>query len=123
MAYKQKSPKARFKRQYFEVKISKTGKPFKSSTEQYEVFDTEKKEFPNVKEARKYVRELYGKKRGQPMFVDNASGHPVEVGKIYGFQNRDISHPYDDDGKPNKWFEQDWVEIRKKKETIEPVRH
>jgi hypothetical protein len=68
--------------------------------------------FKSKEELDNWLKEKYGTKKGQPMYRDSPTGEAVQTGKIYGYWNEDISHPYNDDGTKSKWFQQDWVEIR-----------
>jgi hypothetical protein len=96
--------------EFFEVHITSTGRS--SMRDKPSIFNEETKKFRSLGEAKEFVKEQYGNKKGHKMYVDSAEGKPEEIGKIYGFWTQDVSH-YDGD----KWFQEDWVEIRKVKHT------
>jgi len=80
-----------------------------------ELIDNEALRTIPEQEAKEILKERYGNKKGQPMFIDDKSGKPHKIGKIFGFKNADISHPYTDEGKKNEWYQEDWVELKKVK--------
>jgi hypothetical protein len=80
------------------------------------IFNEESKVFRNAKQVKTYLKETYGNKRGKPMYVDTKKGKTLQVGKIFGFWNSDISH------NSPKWFQEDWVEVRKEKYTYPKFR-
>ena len=88
-----------------EVNITKTANIF-GSKESFTSFDSEQKQFGNIKEAKQWLKETYGKCKKQKMFVDTKKGEAKHVGYIYCFRNADLSHY-----SINKWYQQDWVEI------------
>lgn len=89
-----------------------TSKPYRGSREPYTIFHSETLKFSIIQEAKAYLKEYYGAKRPLIMYKDSNNPHkPHKVGYVYSFPNEDISHPYTDDGKPNRWYQQDWCEL------------
>jgi hypothetical protein len=89
------------------IKINVTSTGRYHMREMPHIFDEKEKHFPSMKEAKKWIRDTYGKSRGKPIYRD-IGDKPVQVGYIFGFWNSDVSHyPV------NKWFQQDWIEINK----------
>jgi hypothetical protein len=90
----------------YRVIITQTGR--NSMKEKPDTFNEESKLFKSLEDAKAYVKEKYGKvKTKKPMFIDGADGKPKKIGYIFGFWNQDMSH-----SGGNKWFQEDWVEIR-----------
>jgi len=86
-----------------QLKITMTGKGF-SPKDKWSVFDGQTKEFNNMIDAKKWLKEKYGKSKRSPIFVDTVLGKTKQVGYVYGFRNADMSHvPVE------KWLQQDWV--------------
>ena len=88
-----------------ELNITKASKKI-ASKEDYTHFDQLKKRFDNLKEAKKWLKETYGKCKKEKMYVDLKSGRSRHIGYIYSFRNADMSHyPV------SKWLQQDWVDF------------
>ena len=88
--------------------IEKTGKSYNPKGT-WTIFDTEIKNFGNIKEAKEYLKDTYGDAKKSPMFIDDKQGNSHKVGYIFGFKNEDYCHG------GQKWLQQDWVEFRKVK--------
>jgi len=70
-------------------------------------FGHDTKNFPSMKEAKKWIKEQYGKAKRVPMFIDLKAGGSKKIGYVISFRNADLSHyPV------NKWIQQDWIEFR-----------
>lgn len=96
------------------VIITSTGR--NSMKDKPSIFDEETKLFKNREDALKFIKEKYGKvKTRKPMYVDDKKGKIQKIGYIFGFWNEDISHPYTEEGKKNRWYQEDWVELREEK--------
>jgi hypothetical protein len=95
----------------FEVIIIRRGKT--SARAQWEGFDDERKLFHTYEEVKAWLKETYGTHRRRPMYVDTKSGETKRIGYVISLGwVKDISHPWTDTGKENKWLQEDWVEIR-----------
>ena len=100
---------------YYEVSVAKTGKAISSREPRgggYSCFATERKEFGTVAEVKAYLKENYGTCKREKMYQDKKDGSTIVSGHVYSFKNGDISHPWNDDGSKNEWYQQDWVEVR-----------
>ena len=86
--------------------IVMTGKGY-SKKEKFSCFKKETKSFSDMKEAKKYLKEHYGKCKRVPMFIDGKDNVPKKIGYVFGFHNADFSHyPV------HKWIQQDWIEFQ-----------
>lgn len=96
--------------EYYEVVIRMTGK--NSPKDSFSIFDSEKKQFATLEEAKAFIKERYGKHKRSKMYVDLKAGGSKHIGWVYslGWQ-RDWSHNISKDNP--RWLQQDWVEIRK----------
>lgn len=65
---------------------------------QWSVCGDEQKRFPDMKAARAWIKQTYGKSRRAPMYVDLKSGETKRMGYVIGY--RDV---YD------KILRQDWL--------------
>lgn len=92
-----------------QVTVKETGK--NSTKDNYEIFSSYVKSFNSLPDVMKWLKETYGNKKRNAMYVDDKDGNPKKVGWMIGYWNQDMSHPYRDDGKPNKWLQQDWIEV------------
>ena len=89
---------------FYRVIVNKTAKtPYKK--EDYQMFDSEKKEFETLDEVKEYLSQYKGLKR-EKMYIDTKNGTSKHVGCIYTFRNSDISH------NSEEWLERDWVEVQ-----------
>lgn len=95
---------------FYEVEITKTGKPFGRTEEDYSTFDREVKRFKTTEEVKAFLKESYGTCKRVKMYQDTKEGSE-HTGYIYCFKNKDWSH--DSKG----WFQQDWVSIDEMKST------
>lgn len=95
---------------YIKVTITKTAKSI-GSEKNYETFDREIKTFETLEQAKTFLANEYGEHKKVKMYVDDMDGVSRQVGWIYCFRNKDISH------NTATFFQQDWVEIRKVEET------
>jgi len=84
------------------MQITITSKSY-SPKDQYRIFHKEERSFPDMKAAKNWIKENYGKSKRSPMFIDTKDG-VKKVGYVIGFRNDDISHfPVE------KWLQQDWI--------------
>lgn len=60
----------------------------------------------SMAEARRYLRDRYGKAKRMPMYVD-ADGQTKRVGYVIGYRNADYSH-----SPVNHWLQQDWISFQ-----------
>ena len=89
--------------------VTKTGKSY-SPKDKWQIFDHETLSFQDMKQAREYIKEEYGKSKRSSMYVDTKDGKSKRIGYVIGFRNEDCSHyPI------NRWIQQDWVEFREVK--------
>lgn len=103
-------------KKYYEVHVRMTGKAIGSKEAMghgYSGFGREKEQFETLAEVKTYLKEKYGSHRREKMFVDGNDSHssgftPIHVGYIYKFKNSDHE---------NKWYQQDWVEVKEIKAT------
>lgn len=90
-----------------QLSISRTSKGFNG--ESYGVYDTEKKVFDNIKQAKEYLKEEYGNCKRVPMFNDNVTdkdGNSKKVGYVYSYKNTEYG--------TGKWYiEEHWVSFYK----------
>lgn len=88
-----------------QLNITMTGKGYAKGS-RWQQMHHERLDFSDMAEARKYLRDRYGKCKRVPMYADKKSGETIKIGYVYGFRNSDVSHyPVD------KWIQQDWVEF------------
>jgi len=78
-------------------------------------YDTVTKYFTDLKAAREWLREEYGKSKRQNMYVDSPEGSK-RVGYVIGFRNYEYYN-----GKKLHFYERHWVEFRSVK-TIDPMK-
>lgn len=85
-----------------QLTITETGKSYAKNS-RWERMSERNISFPSTTEAKKFLRETYGKCKRNKMYVDK-NGKAMHCGYIYGFHNADLSHlPV------VKWIQQDWV--------------
>lgn len=89
--------------------IVNTGKGY-SPKDDWRRFDSQTKNFANLKDAKEFLKETYGRCKRVPMFVDTKDGKPKKVGWVFGFRNSGWGS-----GSQDKWIQQDWVEFREVK--------
>jgi len=91
-----------------QVSITMTGKSY-NPNEKYSIFNHELKTFDNLQDAKKWLRDTYGKSKRNRMYVDSKN-EAKHIGYVIGFKNADLSHyPVE------KWLQQDWIEFREVK--------
>jgi hypothetical protein len=91
--------------------ITKTAKGI-GKKEPFQKFDQESHNFSNMQEAKKYLKEQYGKSSKDKMFIDTAKGKPKHIGYIYKFKQEEFDR---DAGKNVHYIENDWVEFQQVK--------
>jgi hypothetical protein len=75
------------------------------------VFNHDSKVFSTEHEAKDYIQLKYGKiKSRTKIFCDGKRGEPILVGYAFGSWKQDYNP---DTGKTYKYYQQDWVEIKK----------
>lgn len=70
---------------------------------QFTIFNEETKTFQDIKSAKQWIKEEYGKRKRAPMYIDTKNG-VKKVGYVIGFHNADWSH-----SPVEKWIQQDWI--------------
>ena len=91
------------------LNITMTGKSY-DPKDTWRIFADETHTFEDVRTAREFLRDRYGKSKRQPMYQDTKDGKTHKVGYIYGFRNADHSHyPVE------RWLQQDWVNFSEEK--------
>ena len=93
---------------YYELEIVETGRDsLKADPESDYCFNQIHETMKTEKEVVDYLTERYGKqlnfKKLRPIYQDSVSGEPQQVGYLYSYWNRDISHG----GKA--WYQTDWI--------------
>jgi len=83
------------------LSIFRTGKGY-SLEDKYETFDNETRTFETLRDAKKYLKEIYGNCKREYMYRDKTDGTTIKVGYIYSFNNR---------SPVEKWGQKDWIEI------------
>ena len=92
-----------------QLHITMTGKSF-SPKSTFSCFGEDTKSFTDMKTAKQWLKEHYGKAKRVPMYCDRKDGKTEKVGYVIGFRNADYSHsPVD------KWIQQDWISFREVK--------
>ena len=80
--------------------ITSTAKGY-SPKDHWRRFDERDEFFPDIKSARAWLKEQYGKCRRHKMYCEPNGDH---IGYIFGFRNTDYSHHTIE-----RWLQQDWV--------------
>jgi len=103
--------------QYYEVSVRCTGKTVGDKRQAgFDLLDIYVKTFGTIAEAKAFIKEQYGGRKKQKMFVDKKDGSTQHVGYIYSLGIvEDVSHTRSEDNKP--WYQQDWVEVKEIKAT------
>ncbi len=86
--------------------IRKSSKSYNPKSN-WSIFDIEKKLFNEVKEAKQWIKETYGKSKKRPMYIDDKNGNSKKIGYVIGFRNWDYEQ---------KWIEQHWIGFEKVEE-------
>ena len=99
---------------YYKVSVDYVGKSV--GTKGFDGWNklySEDKSFATLQDAKKFIKETYGNKSRQKMYVDKKDGSTQHVGYIYKMGiERDWSH-----NEPDRWYEQHWVACTEVKET------
>ncbi|MBU2572339.1 MAG: hypothetical protein KJ725_20360 [Gammaproteobacteria bacterium] len=98
---------------YYKITIDKTSKPMgrkEGQGEGYNRFHQEVKTCEELKEAKEYLKEKYGKCKRVKIYQDPEAKH---IGYIYCFKSEEYSN-----GQTDRWYQQDWIVITEVKETI-----
>ena len=83
--------------------IRKSSKSY-NPKDQWQIFDIEKKSFNDVKEAKQWIKQTYGKSKKMPMYIDDKNGKSKKIGYVIGFRNSDFQQ---------NWIEQHWIGFEK----------
>jgi hypothetical protein len=98
---------------YYEIEVSQTSRRNMKDTPRR--FSEETYKFKSLGDAQQYLLSNYGHqgkvRRGTPIYRD-MRGKSVRTGQIFGSWQQDYNR---DSGKRVKYFQQDWVELRKVK--------
>ncbi len=94
---------------YFEVVIDETARNTPKDESRY--FNSFTEKFKSFEEVKEYIIDRYGKipKGKNKIYQDNAvdsKGNNVQVGFMYSFWNKDISH------NSKKWYQTDWIVVK-----------
>ena len=89
-----------------QLQITMTGRGY-GKNDEYRCFDEDTKTFSDMKSAKGWLKEQYGKSKRGKIYQDHKNGISYQVGYIYSFNNADWSH-----SPVNKWRQQDWVEFQ-----------
>lgn len=87
-----------------ELHITKTSKGYAPS-EKFSIYDTERKQFATIEEAKEWLKETYGTSKRVPMYNENLDDK--QTGYIIGFRNSSW-----DNGTKYNFIEQHWIEFR-----------
>jgi len=89
----------------YEIHITETAR--NSLKEEAYSFNEFRKEFHNIESAKSALVDRYGKlpKGRRKVYVDKLSDKAQEVGFLYSFWNRDVSH------NSKAWYQTDWISI------------
>jgi len=94
---------------YLEITITETACNSPRDMGNCSIFNRIVKKRENREEIEKFLTEHYGKplnsKNKRPIFVDKKDGSTEQVGFLYSFWNRDVSH------NSKNWFQTDWIEV------------
>lgn len=93
-----------------QINIVMTGKGY-SPKDKFRGMGERTEYFGDMKEAREFIKETYGKCKRVPMYVDTKEGKTKKIGYVFGFHNEDVSH-----SPVEKWIQQDWVSFNEVKE-------
>ena len=96
---------------YYEVVRTRTAKPVGNNID-WSTWDRDRATFPTIQEAKKYLKDEYGKCKKTRIYKDGDNGEAVHVGYIYSYNTPPCT--YGDCHHNN----QDWVEVREIKSTI-----
>jgi len=83
--------------------IRKSSKSYNPKA-QWQIFDIEKKSFNDVKEAKEWIKKIYGNSKKRAMYVDDLEKKSKKIGYVIGFRNSDYQQ---------RWIEQHWVGFEK----------
>lgn len=86
-----------------QIGITRTSKGYGVGKD-YEVFDQSEKVFPNMAQAKAWLKEEYGSCKRSAMYRDNPDGSYRQVGYIYGFRVKEFDGNY---------LQQDWITFYK----------
>ena len=90
-----------------QLHITKTARTYKEK--EYHCYDSETKYFADLNEAKKWIKEQYGKHHRTSMYRDTDKDKTQRIGYVIRFRNTE----YDRDlGKTVKFLEEHWIEFR-----------
>lgn len=88
-----------------QLRITQISKSY-SPKDRFTVFNDHKKDFNSLEDAKKWIKEQYGKCKKVKMYAETKDGKDIHIGYIFGFRNADNSHlPVE------HYIQQDWVEV------------
>jgi hypothetical protein len=90
------------------IQITSTGKSY-NPRDKFSLFGERTETVADMREAKQWLRDTYGKAKRAPMYIDTKGG-TKKVGYVIGFRNADWSH-----SPVNKWIQQDWVSFHSQK--------
>ena len=88
---------------YVEMYITKQSKRAGNQNNYY-TYDKQTKQFRDMNECKKWLKEEYGKSKRQLMYRDDKEGNAIKVGYVIGFKD----YNYDE---RITYYERHWVEI------------
>jgi hypothetical protein len=86
--------------------ITRTAKSY-SPSDDYRTYDTERKWFDNMADAKDFLKEEYGNCKRSYMYRDTKNGESKRIGYIYGFRHKGDGY-YTDNA-----LEQHWISFQK----------
>ena len=94
----------------YSVKITCTAKGY-SPKDEWRTFDHSRHFFDTLDEAREFVRDRYGNKRGAPIYMDTKSRGTVRCGTVYGSREMDGDRSARDGW--YRYMRRDWVSFER----------
>lgn len=88
-----------------ELRIAHTGKGYGRGSK-WQLFDESRKAFDSLADAKRWIRETYGKSKRQAQYTEREDGTSYRSGWVIGFRNSDWSH-----SPVEKWLQQDWITV------------
>lgn len=105
---------------YYELEIVETGRDsLKADPESDYFFNQIRETMKTEEEAANYLMERYGKQLNfeklRPIYQDDKDGKTHQVGYLYSYWNKDISH------NSKSWYQTDWITVVKVTRNDTPV--
>jgi hypothetical protein len=88
--------------------ITKTSK-VAGTKDRPQIYDQTSKNFRDVSEAKKYLKEEYGKASRQKMYADTKDGKTIQTGYVYKYKDKDFDR---DRNKYVHFVGNDWIEFQ-----------